>query len=186
MFFQKKDPVHQTLRRLTKRLDKAGIIYAILGGMAVNSHRYQRTTQDVDILLTSAGLDKFRRLFVPKNVEQVPNRPRRFVDPKSAVNIDIFVTGKYPGSGQPGPIAFPDPGDVAETLDDFRVIDLPTLVQLKLAARRHRDFGDVVELTRFNMLDEAFASKLHASVQRDYLECLDEKRREDDYEARQD
>jgi hypothetical protein len=57
-------------------------------------------------------------------------------------------------------------------------------VQLKLAARRHRDFGDVVELIRFNDLDKAFSARLHQSVRRDYIECLEEKHREDEYEAR--
>jgi hypothetical protein len=57
---------------------------------------------------------------------------------------------------------------------------------LKLAARRWRDFGDVVELIRFNHLDESFTEKLHPAVHKDFIECLEEKRREDDYEARQD
>jgi hypothetical protein len=43
----------------------------------------------------------------------------------------------------------------------------------------------VVELIRFNHLDEAFAAKLHRSVRRDYIECLEVKRREDDYEERE-
>jgi hypothetical protein len=106
------------------------------------------------------------------------------VDRTSQITIDILVTGRFPGSGDPGPIAYPDPEEVSETIDKIRVLDLETLVQLKLAARRHKDFGDVVELIRFNDLDESFADRLHPSVRRDYLECLDEKRREDLYEAR--
>jgi hypothetical protein len=58
------------------------------------------------------------------------------------------------------------------------------LVQLKLAARRYSDFGDVVFLIRVHNLDESFAEQLHPSVRRDYIECLEEKRREDEYEAR--
>jgi hypothetical protein len=66
------------------------------------------------------------------------------------------------------------------------VVDLPTLIQLKLAARRYQDFADVVNLIRANNLDESFQGKLHPSVQGDFIECLEEKRREDEYEARQD
>ena len=33
---------------------------------------------------------------------------------------------------------------------------------------------------------ESFQARLHPAVHRDYLECLEEKRREDEYEARQD
>src|SRR5438105_4225916 len=112
MFFQGKDEVHRSLRRLAKRLEKAHIPYAVLGGMAVNAHRYRRTTGDVDILLTPAGLEEFRERFVPKPYDNVPGRPRRFVDRTNQVTLDVLVTGRFPGSGAPGPIAFPDPEDV--------------------------------------------------------------------------
>ena len=184
-FFEGRDAVHKTMRRVVKRLEKAGISYALMGGMAVNAHRYRRVTNDVDILLTSEGLAEFRRRFVPMNYEQLSQRTRRFVDKATDVTLDVLVTGLFPGSGKPGPIAFPDPKAVSQVINDIHFIDLRSLVQLKLAARRYRDFGDVVELIRFNDLDESFAKRLHVSVRKDYIECLDEKRREDEYEARQ-
>jgi hypothetical protein len=114
----------------------------------------------------------------------VPGRQRRFVDKRNKVQIDVLVTGLFPGSGKPGPVAFPDPSTTSEIVNHIRVVDLPTLIELKLAARRHRDFGDVVELIRFNELDASFAGRLHPSVRRDYQECYEEKLREDEYEAR--
>jgi hypothetical protein len=185
MFFQGKDPVHQTMRRTARRLEKTGIAYAILGGMALNAHKYKRTTGDVDFLLTEEGLQEFRRQFVRKYYEPVEGRPRRFVDRANGVTIDILVTGRFPGRGKPGPIPFPHPAEVSEIIDKHRVVNLPTLVQLKLAARRHKDFGDVVELIRYNDLDESFGKGLHPSVRQDFIECLEEKRREDEYEARE-
>ena len=185
MFFQKKDKVHQTMKRVVNRLAKAGIPYAIVGGMAVNAHRYERTTANVDVLLSRQGFDQFCRLFVGKDFDRMPGRTRRFIDRKNQVGLGILITGLYPGAGKPGPIAFPDPVESAEVIESYRVVNLVVLVQLKLAARRHRDFGDVVELIRFNNLDESFAEKLHPSVRRDYVECLEEKRREDEYEARE-
>jgi hypothetical protein len=184
-FFEGRDQVHKTLRRVVKRLEKTGIPYAIVGGMAVNAHRYVRTTGDVDILLTADGFAEFKRLLVPKHYELQPGRKRRFTDRTNQVTIDILVTGSFPGSGKPGPIAFPDPMSASEVVSNVRVLKLTTLVELKLAAHRHRDFGDVVELIRFNNLDEAFADRLHASLRRDYVECLEEKRREEEYEARE-
>jgi hypothetical protein len=185
LFFQGKDQVHKTMRRVVKRLEKASIPYAIVGGMAVNAHNYRRTTADVDLLLTAEGFAEFRRLLVPRYYENRPGRQRRFVDRKNEVGLDILVTGMFPGTGNPGPLAYPDPTQVSETIENVRIVDLVTLVQLKLAARRHRDFGDVVELIRFNQLDESFAERLHPSVRKDYIECLEEKRREDDYEERE-
>jgi hypothetical protein len=184
MFFQGKDPVHQTMRRAARRLERVGIPYAVVGGMAVNAHRHRRTTADVDLLLTEHGFNDFCARFVGKNYARVSDRPFRLLDRTSQVTVDILVTGLFPGSGDPGPIAYPDPKDVSETIDKIRVLSLGTLIQLKLAARRYKDFGDVVELIRCNHLDESFAVQLHASVRGDYIECLEEKRREDLYEAR--
>lgn len=186
MFFQGKDPVHQTTRRLVKRLEKARIPYAIVGAMAVNAHRHRRTTDDLDILLTPEGFAEFRHCFVPKNYGTIPGRGRRFVDKSNRVTIDILVTGYFPGSGQPGPFPYPDPEDVCQTINKMQVVELATLIQLKLAARRFQDFGDVVNLIRANALDESFQKKLHPSVHSDFIECLEEKRREDQYEARSD
>jgi hypothetical protein len=185
LFFDGKDEVHKTMRRLVRRLEKAGIPYAIMGGMAVYAHHYRRTTDDLDILLRPDGLAEFRERFVPRYYGTTPKRPRRFVDKQNQITLDILVTGYYPGGGAPGPITFPDPTKVAEPRGKVKVIDLPTLVQLKLAARRYQHFADVVNLIKFNDLDESFQEQLHSSVRQDYIECLEEKRREDEYEARE-
>ena len=185
MFFQGKDPVHQTMRRLARRLERAGIPYAIVGGMAVFAHRHRRATNDVDVLLTPEGFAAFRQRFVPKQYATVEGRGRRFVDRSSDVSIDVLVTGRFPGSGKPGPIAYPDPAAASETVHNIRVLDLVTLIQLKLAARRYQDFADVVNLIRVHELDESFAERLHRSVRGDYIECLEEKHRDDEYEARE-
>ena len=186
LFFQKKDRVHQTMRRTAKRLERARISYAVVGGLALNAHGYERTTNDVDLLLSRNSFETFCRKFVGKNYDRISGRPRRFVDRSNGVRIDILVTGLFPGTGKPGPIAFPDPKLVREKIEEYQVVNLPTLVELKLAARRWRDFADIVEIIRANNLDESFLEQLHPSVHQDFVECLEEKRREDEYEARQE
>src|SRR5262249_6141265 len=186
MFFQKNDPVHQSLRRLAKRLERAGIPYAVMGAMAVNLHGARRTTDDVDVLLTQDGLEQFRRELVGKFYDRVEGRSRRFVERKSKVTVDCLVTGHYPGRGRPGPFAFPNPAEASVVIEKVKVVNLPQLIQLKLAARRHYDFGDVVFLIKVHNLDESFLKQLHPSVHQDFIECLEEKRREDEYEARED
>lgn len=185
MFFEGRGKEHKTMRRLVANLKKAKIPYAIMGAMAVNAHRHERTTKDVDILLNQVGFDEFSR-FVPRSYDTIPGRPRRFLDRRHGVTFDVLVTGLFPGSGKPGPIAFPEPEEVSETINQMHVVNLPTLIQLKLAARRHYDFGDVAHLIRVHNLDESFLPQLHASVHRDFIECVEENRRDDEYEARQD
>jgi len=91
-----------------------------------------------------------------------------------------------PGDGKPGPFAFPDPSEASQEIDKLRVLTLPQLIQLKQAARRYYDFGDVVFLMQTHNLDEAFLQQLHPAVHADFIECLEEKRREDDYLAREE
>jgi len=185
MFFDATDRIHQTMRRVALKLEEAGIQYALVGGMAVNAHQHPRTTKDVNFLITPQGMASFLRTYIPAEFEPSAGHPRRFVDRVTGVTFDFLVTGRFPGNGQPGPIAYPDPENVSQTIDNTRVVNLATLIELKLAARRHKDFGDVVELIRVHNLDETFTSRVHPTVHGDFIECLEEKRREDEYEARE-
>jgi hypothetical protein len=47
------------------------------------------------------------------------------------------------------------------------------------------DFGDVVFLIRVHNLDESYLKQLHPAVHKDFIERLEEKRREDEYLARE-
>ncbi len=58
-FLMNTSPVQQTLRNIVRRLSHEQIDYAIIGGMALALHGFIRPTQDVDLLLTREGLDKF-------------------------------------------------------------------------------------------------------------------------------
>jgi hypothetical protein len=189
-FFQGKAQVHKTLRRLVKHLDKAGIAYAIVGGLALNAHGRRRVTTDVDVLLTPEGFAEFRRRFLnAKDYEQTPRRPRRLIDRKNHVAIDVLLTGLYPGFRPSGPFAFPDPAAASEEISGVAYINLVSFLELKLAAGRLQDFADVVALIRARNLDEAFAERLHPAVRKDYREFLDEareeQRREEEYFAQE-
>src|SRR5205823_14989210 len=119
--FEGRDKIHDTMNRLVAALEAEGISYAIMGGMAVNVHGHERMTKDIDVLLTQEGFEAFRAKFVGTLFEPVARRPRRLSDRKNGVNLDILVTGRFPGSGKPGPVAFPDPQAIADVLDHKRV-----------------------------------------------------------------
>jgi hypothetical protein len=42
-----------------------------------------------------------------------------------------------------------------------------------------------VNLIRVHNLDESYIDQLHLAVRQDFIECLEEKRREDEYIARE-
>jgi hypothetical protein len=64
--------------------------------------------------------------------------------------------------------------------------DLAALIRQKLARRRHQNFADVVTLIRTHNLDESFLSQLPQSLHAAFIECLEEKRRDDEWEERTD
>lgn len=184
MFFDGTDRIHQAMRKLAVIFEQRKIDYVIVGGMAVNAHRYIRTTGDVDFLVRPEGLLAIQQLVSEGLLNAVPGRTRRFTEPETHVQVDLLVTGFFPGSGKPGPISYPQPDGVAQVINNLRYINLRNLIELKLAARRHKDFADVVDLIRHNDLDESFMSQIHPTVHKDFIECLEEKRREDEYEKR--
>jgi hypothetical protein len=70
--------------------------------------------------------------------------------------VAILITGGITGRGQATPIRFPDPRKVSHQIGPIQYINLPALIQLRLAARRYQDFADVVSLIRVHNLDESF------------------------------
>jgi hypothetical protein len=185
LFFEGRGREHKTMRRIAEKLDKAGIPYAIVGGMAVSIHGHEQTTDNVDVLLTPEGFAEFKKRFVPRVYDAVPGRPRRFFDRGHQCGIAVLVTGYFPGKGE-GPVCCPNPTEVSEIREGVRVVSLAPLIQLLLAARRFQDTADVISLVRVHNLDESFLPNLHPSLHLDFVECLEAGRREDEWEARQD
>jgi hypothetical protein len=96
-------------------------------------------------------------------------------DTEHGVDIDVVLTGGFPGDGKPKPVSFPDPAVVAERGARIALLPLATLVELKLAsgmtaAHRIKDLADIVELIRVADLPETLAERLNPYVREKYLE----------------
>ena len=57
---------------LIRRLHSAGVEHVLIGGLAVNAHGAERTTRDVDVLLTAEALDQFRQDCLGADYEEIP------------------------------------------------------------------------------------------------------------------
>ena len=167
--------VHVALARIVRKLEELQIPYAICGGMAVNAHGHQRTTTDVDVLLTPLDLAKFKANALGRGwIEKFPGS-RGVRDADCRVPIDFLLTGGFPGDGLPRGVEFPDPEAAGILREGARYLSLPRLVELKLASGlsapdRLQDLADVIQLIRANRLGEDFADGLHAYVQPKYRE----------------
>lgn len=167
--------VHETLRSLAADLDRAGIDYAVMGAMALNAHGYRRETIGVDVLIRPDGLAAFREKCLGRGyTEQFAGARKSFKNTQTSVAVKFPTTGEFPGDGEPKPVAFPDPATVATTIDGVRVVDLPTLINLKLASgmtapHRLRDLADIQDLIRTLHLTASFAESLHPYVRPTFL-----------------
>ncbi len=185
MFHTGGGSVRDTVKELARDLSAAGIDYAIVGGMALNAHGYARETTDVDVVVTAAALDAFRRTCVGKGYRPAFEGARKtFRNARTGVKIEFLVSGEYPGDGKPKPVAFPDPSTAAVTIDEARVIRLEKLIELKLASgmtsrARRIDLADVQSLIKTLHLDEAFADRLDPYVRAMFRELLEELRTDD-------
>jgi hypothetical protein len=174
-FFMGTGKVHRAMLQLARRLDEERIPYVIAGAMALSAHGYERMTTDVDILLTREGLAKFKRAYLGRGYVEKFKGSNGLRDTENDVPIDVLIAGDFPGDGLPKPVAFPDPGAVSAEGDRFRILPLPTLVELKLAsgmtaAHRLKDLADVLEIIRAVELPEAFADQLNPYVREKYRE----------------
>lgn len=178
MFHSGSGKVHETLTAMAEALDGAGIDYVVIGGMALNAHGYARETIDVDVLVTPEGLHAFQAKCVGKGYRPAFEGARKsFRNTETNVVIEFLTTGEYPGDGRPKPVGFPEPSAVAVTLGPIKVVNLPTLIELKLASgmtsrARLRDLADVQDLTRTLGLDETFVDRLNPYVRDTFMDLL--------------
>jgi hypothetical protein len=174
-FFMGKADVQRALEILAHRLEQLEIPYAIVGAMALNEYGYRRVTEDVDVLLTRDGLNRFKQRWLGRGYVEKFHGSRGLRDTENGVPIDVVVTGDYPGDGRPKPVVFPDPAELARRGSRVRLLPLPKLIELKLASgmsapHRLRDLADVLELIRVTNLPWELAVDLDESVRDKYRE----------------
>ena len=168
--------VNNTLKRLVKDLEDRGIAYSVIGAIALNQHGYQRFTQDIDLLLTQEGLERFHAELIGRGYRPAFEGARKkFRATTENVPIEVITTGEYPGDGKPKSIVFPEPESVSICIDGVQTLTLEKLIELKLASGmtglgRRKDLADVQELIRMKKLPATLAEALDTSVRAMYLE----------------
>jgi hypothetical protein len=173
--FEGQSAVFNALHKITKRLTEMNIPYAIVGGMALFHHGVRRFTEDVDILVTKPGLKRIHEELAGLGYLPPHRHSKHLRDTELGVRIEFLTTGEYPGDGKPKPVAFPEPAEVSTLSDGISYIDVPKLVELKLAsgmtnAGRLRDLADVLELIKLLNLSAEFAQQLDPYVRDKYAE----------------
>lgn len=157
-------------------LDSVGVPHAIVGGVAVCLHGYQRNTIDIDLLVRTGDSEKLREAFASSGWSWEADH-KQFSNETGAV-VQFLIAGERAGRG--AEVRLPDPGDADSVteLEGLPVLNLARLIESKLACgqgdarRMHKDFADVVELIALKQLNSSFERKLHKSVRPAFRELL--------------
>jgi hypothetical protein len=174
-FFRGKGMLNKALLKIAADLDREKIEYVVVGAIAMNRHGFRRFTEDIDLLLTSDGLDRFHSLLVGRGYRPAFALARKNFRTSDRIPIDVITTGEFPGDGLPKPVVFPDPADFVVIIDGVKTITFEKLIELKLASGmtapdRLKDLADVQELIKIKRLDAAFADQLDTYVRDKFLE----------------
>ncbi len=172
LFFEGKGKVQVALQRIARRLNEIGIPYAVVGGMALFHYGHRRFTEDVDILVTREGLKQIHAALDGLGYVR-SSYSKHLRDTDAGVKIEFLISGEFPGDGKRKPVAFPDPKGVSVESAGISILNLETLVELKLASglsntERGKDLVDVQELIKELRLPADFAERLNPYVQQEY------------------
>lgn len=175
-FFMGQGILNETLRRIAGDLESHGIDYNLIGAVALNQHGYRRFTEDIDLLLTEEGLEKFRTELVGLGYRPAfEGATKKFRTTQENVPVEIITSGEFPGDGKPKPIEFPNPQESFVEIDGIKTLALEKLIELKLASgmtapHRLKDLADVQELIKLKKLSADYAEKLNPFVREKFLE----------------
>ena len=186
-YFMGQGRLNNTLTQLAADLKDHDIDYVVIGAVALLAHGYPRFTEDIDLVLTAKGLDKFHDELVGLGYAPAfPGARKRLRSTKDGVSIEVMITGEYPGDGKPKPVSMPEPASASTEIDGVRFVTLEKLIELKLASGmtapdRLKDLADVQELMKIRVLQEDFSERLAPYVRNKFIELLQavEKSREE-------
>lgn len=164
---------YQSALRLCAAMAALNIPCAVAGGLATTAHGYQRSTPDVDVILTPEGLNDFKDWGVGRGwVERYPGS-RNLRDTSADVGVDIILTTD-------GPVNVPSPTSTVTNPDGLPVLSLPKLIELKLSTstlnekRTKKDLNDVKGLIWSNELGVDYAQNLSPTHREQFQElCAD-------------
>jgi hypothetical protein len=178
-YFMGEGKLNNALARLVADLDEHEIDYIVIGAIALLAYGYPRFTEDIDLILTREGLDKFHRELIGLGYAPAFEGARkRLRSTRDGIPIEVISSGEYPGDGKPKPVSFPEPTEASVEIDGVKFATLEKLIELKLASGmtapdRLKDLADVQELIKSRALDQEFAETLNPYVRGKYLELLE-------------
>lgn len=171
------EKIRERLLRAAKALESAGVPYAVAGGNAVAAwvsrvdEAAVRNTRDVDILLRRSDFVEAR-----KALEAAGFVFRRVASHGQPGGLDLFLDHADASARDALHIVYASekvrPDNVMETPDvfesdvsgEFRVLNLDSLVPMKLTAFRDKDRTHLRDLVEIGLLDRSVLDRLPSEL----------------------
>lgn len=182
------EKVKDRLRRAASALDGAGIDYAVIGGNAVAAwvsrvdDSVVRNTRDVDLLVRRSDMDQIVPAmeaagFIHRTVSILGGKGQieMFLDGRGAKARDgvhlIFADEKVNDEAlEPSPSV----AEIDRTHLDFKLIDLVSLVTMKLTSYRDKDRVHLRDMMEIGQLDETWLPRVPPSLRQRLQDLLDD------------
>lgn len=168
------DRVRKLLHKVTRALDRAKIPYAVVGGNAVAAwvatvdEEAIRFTKDVDLLVPRDVIGRMTETLGAINLMPVEVMgvwmfvDRRRPSPKSGVHLVIANEKVRSHYRHPAP----DLSDAVRTKAGYMVIDLRSLVEMKLQSFRPVDQTHLIDMVSVGLIDAKLKRRLPPDLRR--------------------
>ena len=174
------EKVRQRLLRSTAALEKSGIPYAVIGGNAVAAwvsrvdEAAVRNTQDVDILIRRSDLDRVKAALEGAGFVHGKTTDVEFFldgpDAKVRDAVHLLMAGEKVKEHYASPT--PDVTQ-SERGNEFQVIDLQSLVEMKLNSWRDKDRTHLRDMIDVGLIDSAWPGRFSSELSERLQELLD-------------
>ena len=152
--------------RIASTLSKNNIPHLIVGGYALQSYGYNRTTTDIDIIVPNRK-EAIDYLSI-RGYQEVTGNKMKLIDRKNRVEIDVLESGEKLNSKSQIPLPLPK-----KISGKPEIINITDLINLKLdsystSSNRLIDGNDVGKLIEIHKLPLDLYKELNSTVQDSY------------------
>ena len=174
------EKVRERLLRTAAALETAGVPYAVVGGNAVAAwvsrvdESAVRNTQDVDILVRRADFERARVALEAAGFVHGSTMDVEFFldgpDAKARDAVHVLMAGEKvkPEYKTPTPDV-----DESHRGEEFRVVELQPLVEMKLNSWRDKDRVHLRDLIELGLVDQAWPNRFSSGLAERLQELLD-------------
>jgi hypothetical protein len=174
------EKVRQRLLRSTAALESAQVAYAVVGGNAVAAwvsrvdEAAVRNTQDIDVLIRRSDFGRAKAALETAGFVHGSTLDVEFFLDGPEANVRDAVHLLMAGEKVKPHYATPAP-DVGQSHrgDDFQVLDLEPLVEMKLNSWRRKDQVHLLDLIGIGLIDQSWPGRFPAELGQRLQELLD-------------